>query len=251
MPFACPNPNCRSVYNVSAKQAGTRFTCQNCGAALVIEANGLRLDTEGAPGAQEPYEGPASAPAAAAGRLPLLARLPNLGGLQRFGDVIGTDLAIWLFGAGAVFVIIFLFFPLIDQAKIARRTAHISSGDREQERLDQKLELKKKRTDKDKEKETEKIEAEEKERKKTREKWDDRKLELQSDVDDAQFSFRMSNYWYSWGMMIGFLLLAIASLCFLTPGQTTSRRVVGSIVICAQMLLIFIAFVIASVATSR
>lgn len=247
MPFACPNPNCRSVYNVSAKQAGTRFTCQNCGANLVIEANGLRLDTEPPPGGQEPYEAPAPAPPA--GRVPLLARLPNLGGLQRLGDVIGADLATWLFGAGAVFVIIFLFFPLIDQAKITRRTAHISSGDKEQERLDQKLELKKKKSDKDKE--SEKLEAEEKERKKTREKWDDRKLELLADVDDAQFSFRMANYWYSWGMMIGFLLLAIASLSFLTPGQTTSRRVVGSIVICAQMLLIFIAFVIASVATSR
>ena len=61
---------------------------------------------------------------------------------------------------------------------------------------------------------------------------------LVNDVEEAQLSARSWNVWYSWGMMIGFLFLAIASLCYLTPTQTPSRRVVGSIVIAMFLPLI-------------
>ena len=57
-------------------------------------------------------------------------------------------------------------------------------------------------------------------------------------------SARSWRYWYEWGMMWGFLFLGYASLGYLTPNQPTIRRVVGSIVLCAMILLIFIRFVI-------
>lgn len=244
MPFACPNPSCRSVYNVSPKQAGTRFVCQSCGLALVIEADGLKLDDSPARAGQEPAAN-APAPMTSAERFPWLARVPRVGGLHRLGEMIASDPHTWLFGAGAVLVIIFLFFPLLDQAKIAGRTAPITAGDRRQDRLDQELEKKKKG------KEDSKLDAEERERKKARDEWERTKQELMVGVDEAQQSFRAANYWYLWGMLFGFLCLALASLGFLTPQQTPSRRIVGGVVICGQMLLIFFAFVIVSIVSTR
>lgn len=241
MPFACPNPSCRSVYNVSPSQAGTRFTCQNCGQALIIEADGLKLDTAPSAPADSP---PKPVPLPPGERFPWLARLPKAGGIQRLGEMIAADPHTSLFGAGAVLVIVFLFFPLLDQTKIAARTARITAGDRRQDRLDQELERKKKGKE-------EKMEPEERERKKAKDEWDKTKQELFVEVDEATQSLRAANYWYLWGMMFGFLLLALASLGFLTPQQTSSRRVVGGVVICGQILLIFFAFVIMSVLTGR
>jgi hypothetical protein len=44
-------------------------------------------------------------------------------------------------------------------------------------------------------------------------------------------------------MMIGFLFLAAAALGYLTPNQPPIRRVVGAIVIVAEVLLIFIKYI--------
>src|SRR5690349_6506151 len=108
MPFACPNPSCRSVYNVSPSQAGTRFTCQNCGKPLIIEVDGLKFDT----GSDAPAEAPKPVPPPSE-RFAWLARLPKAGGIQRLAEMIAADPHTWLFGAGALLVILFLFFPLL------------------------------------------------------------------------------------------------------------------------------------------
>ena len=44
-------------------------------------------------------------------------------------------------------------------------------------------------------------------------------------------------------MMAGFLFLAVAALGYLSPKQPPIRRVVGAVVIVAEVLLVFIKFV--------
>jgi hypothetical protein len=145
------------------------------------------------------------------------------------------DIPTLVFGAGAFFVILFLFLPLIDKAKVSRRQALIQAGNNRQERLDRLLQ------------EKEDASSEEKERrKKEREAWEKEKVAMQEDIEDAKVSTMTSVYWYRYGMMFGFLLLAFAALAYLNPSQPTIRRVVGAIVIVAQVLLVFIVFVFSS-----
>ena len=95
------------------------------------------------------------------------------------------------------------------------------------------------------------IAKEEETRNKAHKHWEDVELpKLQDKVDEARESAKTWRYWYDWGMMWGFLFLALAALGYLTPQQPTIRRVVGAIIFCAMMLLIFTRFVSESAARS-
>ncbi|GIW80969.1 MAG: hypothetical protein KatS3mg105_2776 [Gemmatales bacterium] len=257
---ACPK--CKSPYNVSADQAGERFSCQSCGARLLIEANRIVL----AP------DDPASDPPAASSAdhqndKPSFFERWQLGGKFRILGLIvfppwlrnsrlvaaiteslRQDFATWLFGAGVILVILGIFLPLIDQAKVQRRDAQIRSGDRRQKYLDDQLQLKIDLARKQGSNLA--FSKERKERDDAKDEWQQEKLRLSAERDEAEMSFRIWNYWYLWGMMVGFFLLSIASLCYLQPNQSTPRRIVGSVVLCAQLVLIFYAFVMVSIATT-
>ncbi len=244
MQNTCPNPNCGAMYNLTAQHVGRSFACKKCGATLVVSASGLEIagpppvvEAMGYPSADEP---------------PLPSRRPRTGpGAGAFfaqaWERIRSDAATWVFGAGAFFVILCLFFPLLDHARVLRREAKLAARDRQEQRLNAELrrkeaELRGKGEDPDKV-----LKKEKEEREKAYKRWqEEEKPRMEQDVDDARDTESAWRYWYHWGMMWGFLFLAYAALGYLTPTQATIRRVVGSIIICAMMLLIFIRFVIES-----
>ena len=275
MQYTCPNVGCGAVYRIAAKVIGQRFTCKKCGAALVMEEAGLQLAGGGSlaplPEATDPYGGTPAVPGAAEIPLPPPVVPPPpavtapaaLGDfapamLQRRTGSLQIDLPTWLFGAGAVFVVFFLFLPIIDQMKIARLRGLVDEGNNRIAQMRAELEAKKgndpevnryERTftpvrpadpfEKVPTDSSDKYKDDEKKIKDEEKDWYKKKVALLGDLDSARVSARRAVYWYSWGMMFGFLLLAVASLGYLMPYQTATRRVTGSIVLCALVLLIF------------
>ena len=151
-----------------------------------------------------------------------------------------TNTSAWVFGAGAFLVILFSFFPVIDKTKVDRRQAAIERGDAKQRQAES--ELVRRAADPQA-----KVTQEERDAVKKRgEQWEKDKAPLQEDVTDANIDLKSNGYWYAWGILLGFIMLALASIGWLDPNQSRMRRIVGSIIICAILLLIFIARVIKS-----
>lgn len=232
-------PGCGAAYTITSQHVGRSITCKKCGAALVVQADGLRLAASASPVPE---------PAAVFGAEPEELSPARRRRSRSFGDRMSgvraalramADVPTWLFAVGALFVIVFLFFPLIDQAKVARRQAAIAEGELRQSRLDRELAEKKDATDKDREN-----------RKKEREEWETDKAKLEERVGDARLTSMFAGYWYDWGMMIGFLFLAAGSLGYLSPNQPLIRRITGCIVLSGQLLVIFLMFTTTSVITS-
>lgn len=217
-------PGCQTAYNVSSADVGREFPCFKCNAALVVHKDGIRLANAPGPQAQV-----TAIPAGSASQPETASDVGN--GWRRWRGRFG-DVATWTFGVGAFLVIIFLFFPLINQAKVARAKAAVQAGQLREDRMERELKQKKDVTP-----------ADEELRKKARDNWAKQKDRLSEDADELGLEARQSDYWYTWGMMFGFLFLAAAALAYLNPAQPTIRRVVGAIVIIAEVLLIFIKFV--------
>ncbi len=118
----------------------------------------------------------------------------------------------WLMLAGTVIVIFFLFQPVLDNLKASRINAQIQELRQEKDADKDDLE------------------------------------ELQEDLQDAQLSARKSGYFYTWFMLIGFLLLAVAEIGYLITGASKAKRVTGAVLLCGQLLMVFISYMGASVA---
>jgi hypothetical protein len=223
-------PGCNTAYNIAAPDVGREFSCFKCNAALIVRKDGIRLAN--APPA--PVAVDAGIPAAE----PDASGTPYAGpnSWQRLTVWFGV-VATWLFGIGAFLVIVFLFFPLINQTKLARAKAAIQAGQLRDDRMER--ELKQKLQDK-----KDVGIAEEEVRKRAHEAWVKQKERQQADLDELEQDVRQSDYGYTWGMMFGFLFLAAAALGYLTPAQPPIRRVVGAIVLVAEVLLIFLKYVI-------
>lgn len=218
----CPSPGCGAVYNLTSAHVGRSFTCKKCNAQLVVTAAGLELS------------GPPSFSPMDAGSDYVAddQPAPSRGGRSRGrgGDPIGqvinwlkTEVFTLVMGAGLFLMILFLFMPLIDDAKVERQKSRISTQTNKM--------LKEK--DKDKQK-----------------KWvEDDRPKMYDEYLDLQDSATRWNYWYNWGMMWGFFLAAAGGLGYLSPQQGITRRVVGAVVVAGQVVVIVIAFVIASMAT--
>jgi hypothetical protein len=245
MQNTCPNPGCGAMYNLTPQHVGRSFVCKKCGATLHVTDDGLELAgtaPAGAPGAES------FTPAA---EDPTPMRRPTRVGkgagvfFRDFWGRVRNDVSTWLFGVGAFFAIICLFFPLLDRGKILDREAALSASERRERRLNEEL------ARKIREKGEGEFAKEKENRDKANKHWQEvEKPKLQERIDDARDSAKTWRYWYDWGMMWGFLFLALAALGYLTPQQPTIRRVVGSIIFCAMILLIFIRFVIESAARS-
>ncbi len=163
------------------------------------------------------------------------------GAFSGWGARIWSDLFSWLFGLGAVLVVTFLFLPIIDQMHLLRRSAYIQARDAREALADRKLD----ETDKSGKPNVPES-AERRRRRETREDWLKQKTDLDAEIEEMRFDGRQNNYLYAWGMLVGFLLLAIAAIGFVNPRQTTVRRVLGCIIISAELLLIFTTYVIRS-----
>jgi hypothetical protein len=223
-------PRCGAVYTVSPQHVGRQVTCRKCSSALIIAQDGLHLADVPEAALVEEDEAEEEMPAPQGRKRP--SAQAAWGGLASFLGP-GVDIPTILFGAGAFFVILFLFLPLIDQAKVNRRQAAIDENNhREQRRL---REFNDKKANKEK--------VDEELRNKQHEAFEKDKKTLTDDLDDAKVSQLRAPYWYRWGMMVGFWLLAAASLGYLGPNQPTIRRVTGCIVIVAEVVLIFVVFV--------
>src|SRR5262249_19078650 len=220
--------------NVAQKDIGRRLKCKKCGTALTVTEAGLEADVGSAaavPSAapvDEVYEDEAPAPAPKTRRG---GARPSLGGfdpLQIFSEFGG----IWsvLFGFGAFLVIVFMFMPLIGQAKVAMRNADIRAAQQDWIKREKQLEKDNRSSDIPKEKE----------------KFDKRMEELDDKVKAAEISNRQSGYMDRYFMMFGFIFLMVGSLGYVMPGPSTTRRVVGAIVLCALVVFMIIYVIIVS-----
>lgn len=245
MQNTCPNPGCGAMYNLTAQHVGRSFVCKKCGATLHVTDGGLELAGGAPSGAMgvEPFPSSSEEPTP-------MRRPTRTGGgagayFGEFWNRVRSDASTWLFGIGAFFTIVCLFFPLLDRGKILDREAALAASERHEKRLNEDL------ARRIREKGESEFAKEKESREKAYKHWQEiEKPKLQDRVDAARDSAKTWKYWYDWGMMWGFLFLALAALGYLTPQQPTIRRVVGSIILCAMMLLIFIRFVIESAARS-
>jgi hypothetical protein len=207
-------PTCGTAYSVTRNDMGRRIACKKCRTPLMVTEKGLQIDdpdlgdgdsTMGLP--SKAIEGDKSIP-----RIPIASpRLP---------------FSTYLFAGGTCLVIVFLFLPLIDQAKVASRNAAIEEGELT---LSEDLEREKDPVLK----------------KRFEDDWAKEKKRLERKVRYAKLNVDSGVLFNRYGMMIGFLLLAFGSIGYLSPNQSSIRRIVGAIVLVAMLILIFIVFVIA------
>src|SRR5262245_47111110 len=202
-------PECGAVYTVTSKDVGRRIACKKCRSALIVTERGLERDDVVA---AEVDDGPEPRRVAPRSGPSFFERVRNV-----------ADVPTYLFGAGAFMVIYFLFAPLIEQAKVDRREGEVTEAE-----LAKTKRLRATKSDADK--------------KKIEEEWRKESDDLNDRVTQARIGAKQGAYWDRHGMMLGFLLLAFACLGYLSPQQPTIRRIVGAIVLCAMLLLIFSLF---------
>ena len=212
---ACPT--CETVYAVTPKDVGRRIVCKKCGAALVIDDDGFRVETPPRP--PEPMPAREDRPRATRPpREPLMA--PLWARVKPYMDPPTVA-----FAAGVFLVLVALFMPLIGKAKVERRQAAIT-----EERLYTDDLVKQLRAGKA---------ANEERIKKVEEDWQKRRETLELDVKYAEVGNQMSTYWDRYWLLVGFLLLGFGAIGFMRDTQPLIRRIVGAVVVTAQMLLVF------------
>jgi len=210
---ACPE--CGAVYAVASKDVGRRIRCKKCRTQLVVTERGLERDE---PVTAEPAEEEESAPSTEPGleeasdASGFFARLRNL-----------ADVPTYLLSVGTFLSILFLFLPLLDQAKIARREAEVAASE-----VDTARRLREAKADDEK--------------KRIQEIGEKRRRDLREEADLIRLSTRQADYWNHYGMMLGVLLVAFGALGYLTSGPTTARRVVGGVLLCSILALILWTF---------
>ena len=212
---ACPT--CETVYAVTPKDVGRRIVCKKCGATLVIDDDGFRVEPP--PRMPEPMPPREERPRAVRPpREPLMA--PLWARLKPY-----LDPPTVAFAAGVFLVLVALFMPLIGRAKVERRQAAIT-----EERLYTDDLIKQLRAGKT---------ANEERIKKVEEDWQKRRETLELDVKYAEVGNQMSTYWDRYWLLTGFLLLGFGAIGFMRDTQPLIRRIVGAVVVTAQMLLVF------------
>lgn len=134
-----------------------------------------------------------------------------------------SDRGTWLFVSGTILSLCTLFFPSIDQAKVARLEAMIVAGDMRQARIDA---------------EGAREGGDAKAAATAKERWRDRKADLEEDVESAEMWRRGWMYWYRYLSLIGFVLLLLGSVAYMDSQQPPVRRIVGAIVLTALVLVV-------------
>jgi hypothetical protein len=232
---ACPS--CGAVYSVQPQHVGRRLSCKKCGTPLAVDADGIHLATADPPVEAALVEPPSTpglavddrelSPARLAGSRPSSSPpvWPRVSeGIGRVFTV--ADVPTLLFGVGVVLLLMFFFLPLIDQARLAGHRAALSTGElraarREREWKDQK-------------------DVDETQRQRTRDSWTKEKTRLEEQIEESTISAARALPTYRYGLLAASLILAVASLLYLRPSQPTIRRVVGAVVLLAEILLILL-----------
>jgi len=214
---ACPT--CETVYAVTAKDVGRRIVCKRCQSPLVIEPDGFRLESSPPPAAAEPMPPRDDRPPERE-RLPRRPREPLFPRIRPY-----LDPPTVAFAAGVFLVLVALFMPLIGKAKVERRQAAIT-----EERLYTDDQIKQLRSAKS---------PSEERVKKVEDDWQKRREVLELEVKYAEVGNQMSTYWDRYWLMFGFLLLGFGAIGFMRDSQPLIRRIVGAVVVTAQMLLVF------------
>ena len=232
-------PNCGKGYNLQPHHVARSIVCKNCGASLVVEADGLHLQP-GATTSTAPPDVPAFAEGP--GGASDFDDEPRRGAPQRRraagrtfnpNDIMGAlppwlDASLLFFGVGLILVLIFTLFPVIDFTKVQSLSGDLQNGRVLHERKSAELR-------KAKDFKNEHLEDENK-------RWEKEREDLETREIKARAAAASWRYWYSWGILFGFVVLAVASLGFLRSETSRIRRVVGSIVLVAQILLMFLMF---------
>lgn len=250
---ACPT--CQTVYAVTPADVGRRIVCTRCNANLVIDDDGFRV-TDG-PDKGKPAVASKAPPPSERGKGSGVKkarpveddedtvdstdpprskhrrgeddddeddRPPRPGPLDLFKKYV--DIPTVVFAVGVVLVLWFLFMPIVGSAKLKWYTARI-----EDEQL--ALDLEVKRLEGNGQGEV---------AKKKKEDWVKRKEKLESDVQWVQINNRQGEYWDRYGMLAGFVLTALGGIGLLMTHQPTVKKIVGAVVVCAMMVLVFVNF---------
>ncbi|HEY8504753.1 MAG TPA: hypothetical protein VIL46_09235, partial [Gemmataceae bacterium] len=204
---------CGTLYNVTPNDVGRRIACKKCRAPLNVGPDGLRLE-EGA--AAPPGEAPAFAvPAAPAGTV--------LGRLR--GSI---DPPTMLIGAGMFLVVVFAFFPLIDQARVLNLEGAIRAGDYADQLDEWETNQLNKGNPTPEDRSKRAARAAE---------WRREKERLGIEVNLARANADRAVVWNRRGMLLGFVLLSLAGVGFLATPQPGFRKVLGGVL----LLLVFLA----------
>jgi hypothetical protein len=67
-----------------------------------------------------------------------------------------------------------------------------------------------------------------------------KKEDLDNTVKEQELQLPHLGFYYGWGMLGGFLVLAIASIGWLSTSESKANRVVAAIVVIALLLVVFI-----------
>jgi hypothetical protein len=153
--------------------------------------------------------------------------------IRRFATAI--DLATIIFGLGLLLLLLFFFLPLIDHARLVTYRATLTSG--EQRAVRQERDWKNQN------------DVDEGQRQRTREAWTKEKARLEGQIEEATINNARALSLYHYGLFAGSLLLAIASLAYLRPSQSTVRRVLGAIVLTAQIVIVLLTLLVEAVAS--
>ena len=221
---ACPT--CGAIYNVAIKDVGRRIRCKKCGIGLEVHESGLEIETPNPPEADAPeVEGDEfEAPRPRKERRPAGPAFNPRELLAKIGGI-----PTLLFGFGAFLVIVFLFMPIIGTAAVDRAQGA-------SERVDLQWKTKEREMTREKKSSEEIGKAREEFYKKKD------KESLEEDVGYERISHKRSRWMEMYGMMFGFLFLMAGSIGYMGPEQSLMRRILGTVVLGAQVIIIFIIF---------
>ncbi len=249
-------PSCGAVYNVAAKDIGRKIKCKKCSSALIVTDRGLEED-DGRPPAADPRSAPAPAPAPAPARgaadddyededRPVVRKKkeprvsgPGINPLAALNAIGGISTI--LFAFGAFLVIVYLFMPLISVASESRAEGGVDQLNQEM-KVEARKKLPKGKFD-PRELSGEEATAYQAEYEKIKEKYKPKLVEAGDSVEDAKISRKRSLWFDRYGMMFGFIFLMFGSLGYTLQSEGgVIRRIVGAIVLSAQILIIFMVF---------
>jgi hypothetical protein len=135
----------------------------------------------------------------------------------------GLDLALWAFGVGLAVLLVSFFLPLIDQVQADRLRAALQAGEARELRLEREWRAK--------------PAVDETQQQEIRTAWASERSRLEEQLEKSTDEGLRWAYACRYGMLLGALLVAVASLGFLGAENSPARKMCGGIVLVAFALL--------------
>lgn len=221
---ACPN--CGALYNISSKDIGRRIACKKCRTPLTVDDAGIRLvepsTSDVADDSVEEFEESTEGRGSRRPQRKSNGRRLTLPAWLSF-SVVPT----LLFGFGIFLVVVFSFFPVIDQAAVTRIQGKIDEGNA----IDARDELRTNQLNNGNPS-ADDLEA----RNKRRSEWQKQQALLDSDKQIALAEASRALVWDKRGLLFGFIVLCFAGIGYLVTDQPPSRKILGAVL----LVLIFL-----------